>query len=72
MPGLRHLMRRAKRREDALYGTAAHASKGSDAMKLTTRAWHVAYSHWYDNRAHGNHRRETIWGWITDRIARWA
>lgn len=41
-------------------------------MKLTTRAWHVAYSHWYDNRAHGNQRRETIWGWVTDRIARWA
>ena len=44
------------------------------ALDLTgpTRLWHGAYCRWYDHDRAGRPRRASAWGWVADRIVRWA
>lgn len=37
-----------------------------------TNIWHAAYSRWYDYDQAGATIRAHIWGWIADRLARFA
>lgn len=36
------------------------------------KVWHFAYRRWYDHRAAIHPRRSAVWGWIADRLVRWA
>jgi hypothetical protein len=40
--------------------------------RLATTAWHRAYCNWYDARAAGRSRRAAAWGFVADRLARFA
>lgn len=37
-----------------------------------TRAWHHAWCAWYDHREAGHRVRSAFFGWLADRIVRWA
>ena len=37
-----------------------------------TALWHRAYCDWYDHDRAGHKVRAAIFGWIADRIVRWA
>lgn len=37
-----------------------------------TRAWHHAYAAWYDHRDAGHRIRAAMFGWLADRLVRWA
>lgn len=39
---------------------------------LGTALWHRAYCRWYDHRDRGHEVRAALWGWIADRLARFA
>ena len=34
--------------------------------------WHRAYCNWFDRREAGSNRRAAVWGWIADRLVRFA
>lgn len=36
------------------------------------KVWHFAYRRGYDQRAAAHPRRSAVWGWIADRLVRWA
>ena len=40
--------------------------------QIGTHLWLTAYRAWFDHDRAGNSRRATAWGWIADRIVRWA
>jgi len=37
-----------------------------------TAIWHSAFCRWYDHREAGHPRRAAVWGWLADRLVRWA
>lgn len=37
-----------------------------------TARWHRAYCRWYDHREAGHRIRAALWGWLADRVVRWA
>jgi len=39
---------------------------------LGSRTWHRAYRIWYDADRAGSTIRAAAWGWIADRLVRWA
>lgn len=44
--------------------------RGAD-MKLGTRIWHNLYCRWYDARDESP-KSAAVWGWLADRVVRWA
>jgi hypothetical protein len=39
---------------------------------LGTTFWHRAYCNWFDAKSEGSRSRAAAWGWLADRLARWA
>lgn len=37
-----------------------------------TAVWHRAYCNWYDADRAGHWLRATVWGWVADRLVRFA
>jgi hypothetical protein len=37
-----------------------------------TALWHRAYCNWYDHGQRGRGVRARVWGWIADRLVRFA
>lgn len=40
--------------------------------RLATTAWHRAWCNWYDARKIGHSGRAAAWGFLADRLARFA
>lgn len=49
-----------------------HHAKDCCDDTIGTRLWHPAYCAWYDQDRAGHRLRAAVWGWIADRIVRWA
>ena len=39
---------------------------------LGTTLWHRAYCNWHDRKREGHNLRAGVWGWVADRLVRWA
>lgn len=39
---------------------------------LGTALWHRAYRRWHEHRDRGHEFRAAAWGWLADRLVRWA
>lgn len=42
------------------------------ALTGMTAVWDECYCHWYDHDRARHRIRAAVWGWLTDRAARWA
>lgn len=40
--------------------------------RTRTALWHRAFCNWYDHDRAGNKRRAGMWGWVADRLVRFA
>lgn len=45
---------------------------GCEFLAAAASRWHAAYCRWYDHDRAGNRVRAAVWGFIADRIVRWA
>lgn len=54
--------------------TRHHDPKADGCNTLTagSRRWHGAYCAWYDHDRAGHRLRSLVWGWVADRIVRFA
>ena len=52
--------------------TTHPTTDGCDTLPRGSRVWHGAYCRWYDHREQGHTLRSHVWGWIADRIVRFA
>lgn len=43
-----------------------------DCCTGSARPWHHAFAAWYDHREAGHRWRAAFYGWLADRLVRWA
>lgn len=49
-----------------------HNAKNCCEGSIGTRIWHPFYCAWLDHGDAGHRVRAAVYGWIADRLARWA